>query len=212
MRSAMSIVVGLVLCAHAIAAAHLAGSDAMQALASTRRYTDNPFINPQLTRADAAEDDSQRQAAAAASMQPMKAAQRRHDDAAQPSTHKAVAAAAVASASVAPAAVGSASKGGIASGMSGANDLQTAAGHNHGHKHSHYYMHIEVPKKKAWKMGFKRGNHKHEIMKHEKGYKHKFHTHFKWHAKEKCKKKKHCKSVGEMKWEYKHAKKHHHHG
>lgn len=41
-------------------------------------------------------------------------------------------------------------------------DLATAAGHHHGHHHSHYYQHVEVPKKKAWKFGFKRGNHKHE--------------------------------------------------
>lgn len=41
-------------------------------------------------------------------------------------------------------------------------DLATAAGHHHGHHHGHYYQHVEVPKKKAWKFGFKRGNHKHE--------------------------------------------------
>lgn len=40
-------------------------------------------------------------------------------------------------------------------------DLQVAAGHHHGH-HGHYYQYVEVPKKKAWKFGFKRGNHKHE--------------------------------------------------
>lgn len=40
-------------------------------------------------------------------------------------------------------------------------ELQAAAGHHHGH-HGHYYQHVEVPKKKAWKFGFKRGNHKHE--------------------------------------------------
>jgi len=39
-------------------------------------------------------------------------------------------------------------------------DLQTAAGSHHGH-HGHYYQYVEVPKKKAWKFGFKRGNHKH---------------------------------------------------
>lgn len=33
-----------------------------------------------------------------------------------------------------------------------------ASGHGH---HEHYYEHREVPKKKAWKFGFKRGNHKH---------------------------------------------------
>lgn len=40
-------------------------------------------------------------------------------------------------------------------------ELQAAAGSHHGH-HGHYYQHVEVPKKKAWKFGFKRGNHKHE--------------------------------------------------
>lgn len=43
----------------------------------------------------------------------------------------------------------------------GRNDLQAAAAGHHGH-HGHYYQHVEVPKKKAWKFGFKRGNHKHE--------------------------------------------------
>lgn len=90
-----------------------------------------------------------------------------------------------------------------------AQDLHAAAGHHHGH-HPHYYQYVEVPKKKTWKYGFKRGNHKHEIEKHEKGHKHKFHTTFKWHAKEKCKKKSKCKSVGKMVWEYKHHKKEHH--
>lgn len=42
------------------------------------------------------------------------------------------------------------------------NELQGAAGHHHSHHHGHYYMHAEVPKKKSWKFGFKRGNHKHE--------------------------------------------------
>lgn len=42
------------------------------------------------------------------------------------------------------------------------NELQGAAGHHHSHHHGHYYQHVEVPKKKAWKFGFKRGNHKHE--------------------------------------------------
>lgn len=41
------------------------------------------------------------------------------------------------------------------------SDLAAAAGHHH-KKHSHYYQYVEVPKKKAWKFGFKRGNHKHE--------------------------------------------------
>lgn len=41
-------------------------------------------------------------------------------------------------------------------------DLQVAAGHQHGHHHGHYYQYVEVPKKKSWKFGFKRGNHKHE--------------------------------------------------
>lgn len=42
------------------------------------------------------------------------------------------------------------------------HDLATAAGNHHGHSHGHYYQHVEVPKKGAWKFGFKRGNHKHE--------------------------------------------------
>lgn len=92
----------------------------------------------------------------------------------------------------------------------GLTDLQTAAGHHHGHSHSHYYQYVEVPKKKSWKFGFKRGNHKHEISRHEKGHKSKFHSSFHWHAKEKCKKKHKCKSVGKMTWEYKHHDKKHH--
>lgn len=40
-------------------------------------------------------------------------------------------------------------------------ELQTAAGHHHGHSHGHYYQYAEVPKKKAWKFGYKRGNKKH---------------------------------------------------
>lgn len=90
-----------------------------------------------------------------------------------------------------------------------ATDLQAAAGKHYGGHH--YHQMVEVPKKKAYKMSFKRGNHKHEISKHEKLHKHKFHTKFMWHAKEKCKKKKKCKSVGKMTWDYKHDKKHHHH-
>lgn len=89
-------------------------------------------------------------------------------------------------------------------------DLEAAAGHQHDHGHGHYYQFVEVPKKKAWKFGFKRGNHKHTIMRKEKGYKNKFHSEFKWHAKEKCKKKSKCESVGKMKWEYKHHDKKHH--
>lgn len=38
----------------------------------------------------------------------------------------------------------------------------------------------------------------------------KFSSSFKWHAKEKCKKKQKCKSVGKMTWKYEHAKKKHH--
>ena len=92
---------------------------------------------------------------------------------------------------------------------SAGSDLHAAAGSQHEHQ-PHYYQYAEVPEKKAWKFGFRRGNHKHEIERHEKGHKHKFHTTFKWHAKEKCKKKSKCKSVGKMVWEYKHHKKHHH--
>lgn len=44
--------------------------------------------------------------------------------------------------------------------MHSAEELQTAAGHHHDHHHG-YYQYAGVPKKKAWKFGFKRGNHKH---------------------------------------------------
>lgn len=46
--------------------------------------------------------------------------------------------------------------------MNQVNDIQAAAGHHHNHHHGHYYQYVEVPKKKTWKFGFKRGNHKHE--------------------------------------------------
>lgn len=44
--------------------------------------------------------------------------------------------------------------------MHSSQELQAAAGHHHGH-HDGYYQYAGVPKKKAWKFGFKRGNHKH---------------------------------------------------
>lgn len=44
--------------------------------------------------------------------------------------------------------------------MHSSAELQTAAGHHHDHHHG-YYQYAGVPKKKAWKFGFKRGNHKH---------------------------------------------------
>lgn len=65
-------------------------------------------------------------------------------------------------------------------------DLNTAAGHHHGHAHGKYYEYREVPKKKTWKFGYKRGNHKHTIERHEHGKAGK-HPHFKtkvkWHDK-----------------------------
>lgn len=44
-----------------------------------------------------------------------------------------------------------------------AGDLSAAAGHHHKHHQPHgkYYEYREVPHKKAWKFGYKRGNHKH---------------------------------------------------
>lgn len=90
-----------------------------------------------------------------------------------------------------------------------AGDLQTAAGHHHGHGHGKYYEYREVPKKKTWKFGYKRGNHKHTIERHEHGKAGK-HPHFKtkvkWHDKK-------SKGKGIHLWDYNHHdKKHGHHG
>lgn len=88
-------------------------------------------------------------------------------------------------------------------------DLNTAAGHHHGHAHGKYYEYREVPKKKTWKFGYKRGNHKHTIERHEHGKAGK-HPHFKtkvkWHDKK-------SKGKGIHLWDYNHHdKKHSHHG
>jgi len=88
-------------------------------------------------------------------------------------------------------------------------DLSTAAGHHHGHAHGKYYEYREVPKKKTWKFGYKRGNHKHTIERHEHGKAGK-HPHFKtkvkWHDKK-------SKGKGIHLWDYNHHdKKHYHHG
>lgn len=93
----------------------------------------------------------------------------------------------------------------MAAGPGAGDHMQTAAGHHHGHSHGgHYYMHIEVPKKHAYKMGFKRGNHKHEIERKESVHKEHVHSYFKWHDK---------KGKGSHKWIYKHHdKKHGHYG
>lgn len=88
-------------------------------------------------------------------------------------------------------------------------DLNMAAGHHHGHAHGKYYEYREVPKKKTWKFGYKRGNHKHTIERHEHGKAGK-HPHFKtkvkWHDKK-------SKGKGIHLWDYNHHdKKHYHHG
>lgn len=74
-------------------------------------------------------------------------------------------------------------------------DMATAAGHHHGKSHGKYYMFVEAPKKKTYKMGFKRGNHKHHIEMKESRHKSHDHGYFKWHDK---------KGKGSHKWEYKH--------
>lgn len=86
-------------------------------------------------------------------------------------------------------------------------DMAAAAGHHHGKSHGghgKYYMYTEVPKKHSYKMGFKRGNHKHTIERKESVHKSHVHSYFKWHDK---------KGKGSHKFEYKHEdhkKKHHH--
>ena len=87
-------------------------------------------------------------------------------------------------------------------------DLHTAAGHHHGHAHGKYYEYRAVPKKKTWKFGYKRGNHKHTISRHEHGKAGK-HPHFKtkvkWHDKK-------SKGKGIHLWDYNHHDKKHHYG
>lgn len=89
-------------------------------------------------------------------------------------------------------------------------DLNTAAGHHHGHHHhGKYYEYREVPKKKTWKYGYKRGNHKHHIERHEHGKAGK-HPHFTTKVKWADKK---SKGKGIHLWDYNHHdKKHYHHG
>lgn len=88
-------------------------------------------------------------------------------------------------------------------------DLNTAAGHHHGHAHGKYYEYRSVPKKKTWKFGYKRGNHKHTIERHEHGKAGK-HPHFKTKVKWQDKK---SKGKGIHLWDYNHHdKKKHHHG
>jgi len=88
-------------------------------------------------------------------------------------------------------------------------DLSAAAGHHHGHHaHGKYYEYRAVPKKKTWKFGYKRGNHKHTISRHEHGQAGK-HPHFKtkvkWHDSK-------SKGKGIHLWDYNHHdKKHYHH-
>lgn len=87
-------------------------------------------------------------------------------------------------------------------------DLHTAAGHHHGHAHGKYYEYRAVPKKKTWKFGYKRGNHKHTISRHEHGKAGK-HPHFKtkvkWHDKK-------SKGKGIHLWDYNHHDKKHYYG
>lgn len=89
------------------------------------------------------------------------------------------------------------------------SDLATAAGHHHGHAYGKYYEYREVPKKKTWKFGYKRGNHKHTISRHEHGKAGKKHSHFKtkvkWHDKK-------SKGKGIHLWDYNHHDKKHHYG
>lgn len=76
-------------------------------------------------------------------------------------------------------------------------DMDTAAGHHYGkHSHGKYYMFTEVPKKHSYKMGFKRGNHKHEIERKESRHKSHVSSYFKWHDK---------KGKGSHKFEFKHS-------
>lgn len=75
------------------------------------------------------------------------------------------------------------------------SDMATAAGHHHGKSAGKYYMYAEVPKKKSYKMGFKRGNGKHVIERKESAHKSHVSSYFKWHDK---------KGKGSHKFEFKH--------
>lgn len=88
--------------------------------------------------------------------------------------------------------------------QTGPTDLSPAAGSHYGKSHGKYYMYAEVPKKGAYKMGFKRGNEKHTIERKESVHKGHVESYFKWHDK---------KGKGSHKFEFKHEdnhKKHHH--
>lgn len=79
--------------------------------------------------------------------------------------------------------------------QSGPTDLASAAGSHYGKSHGKYYMYAEVPKKGAYKMGFKRGNEKHTIERKESVHKGHVESYFKWHDK---------KGKGSHKFEYMH--------
>lgn len=82
-------------------------------------------------------------------------------------------------------------------GGGGGGEAGSGGGHSHGH--GKYYQYAEVPKKGAWKMGFKRGNEKHEVERKEEGHKSHFKTEFKWHDK---------KGKGQHIWDYNHVSTH----
>lgn len=65
------------------------------------------------------------------------------------------------------------------------------------HDSGHYYQYAKVPKKKSWEFGYKRGNKKHWIERHEKGHKNKFKTKVKWYDKK-------GKGKGIHVWDYNH--------
>lgn len=94
----------------------------------------------------------------------------------------------------------SSAKSSIASAVEANEDLAAAAGHHygksHGGGHGKYYMYVESPKKGAYKMGFRRGNHKHMIERKESAHKSHVHSYFKWHDK---------KGKGSHKFEFKHG-------
>lgn len=81
-----------------------------------------------------------------------------------------------------------------------AQDMVPAAAGHYGKSHGKYYMYAESPKKGAYKMGFKRGNHKHMIERKESSHKGHVHSYFKWHDK---------KGKGSHKFEFKHYDKKH---
>lgn len=76
---------------------------------------------------------------------------------------------------------------------------------HHEPDHGKYYMYAKVPKKKSWEFGFKKGNKKHWIERHEKGHKNKFKTKVKWYDKK-------SKGKGFHIWDYNHHDKKKKHG